>query len=120
MRQLTLDDAQKALTLSVLLMTVDQLMTELEGTILFKQDVKSAANRLKAAIEKNAKDIDELFEMEPLSMQALYERLADFVPTTLKLKPDDWQYVVEVPNIITNPQWLKCAQLKAVLSQPNR
>jgi hypothetical protein len=120
MRPVTVEEAYKVLTLHALLLSIDEIMVQLDGTTVMQRSLKYAAVRLRKEIDKEIPDIESLFEIDSTAMSALQERASELAKSIFTLTPDQWQIVGETIHITQNPDWLKHRQLKAVLTQPNR
>lgn len=115
-----MEDGYNVITLAVLLLCVDEKLTQLDGTTACKHDIKFTAKKLRSLLDREMNAVQNMFNMEPGVMDELYLRVSDFVPALLKLPPNQWQIVVEASNVAANPDWLKHRQLLAVLTQPNK
>lgn len=116
MRKLTIEDTYNAVTLIALLFSVDELLVNLNDTVLFKQQLKVNAKKLRTEIDKQMPLIQEIFELEPDAMEALYLRASEYVPKVFKLTPDKWQCVTLLTEIIMNPEDNRYKELMKVLN----
>ena len=121
MRPLTLDESYKVISLYAVLMVVDELLVDLNGTPVFVQGTKQLASRLRKELERNAMPaVQEVFDIDNETMSELFMRASKSIPQFFKLKPEQWQIVCESAFVAEHPEWLKHRQLLAVLTQPDR